>query len=425
MRAFGLGKIVLCAVVFIMITILFSIEGQVSASTVIPGGNIINQTWTPSGSPYIIQGDVTVPPNAFLTIQAGTVVEFSSFDAQGGGLDPARVEMTISGNLGVQGTVAPVTFRAQDGTAPGTWYGIIVNPGGTANIVNALIQHAYVGLLSQTAGPGVVISNGTRFQSNQQCGVSVASGSPQLDSVYIGGDGSTGGNGSGICISGPSTPTISNALVAGNVLDGVRTESSLNVTIVNSTIHANGAVGIAASGNGALTVSNSLLTFNSKGLSKQSTNVTLTFTFNDVFGNGINYEGVAYPPGENNLYAQDPMYLRGTPPYDLHLNSSSTIKDVGTPSGAPDHDFSGECRPQGAGFDLGAFEIFVSGGCLHPPGNVSGSLNGMPSARVICRNLNTRQTVIIEQVSQSWDCKAVLNINTGDSIDVIIKGTAE
>jgi hypothetical protein len=279
MRAFGSWKIVLCAVVFVVITMLFSIEGQVSAGTIITGGNIINQTWTPAGSPYTIQGDVTIPVGAFLTVQAGTIVEFSSTDAQASGVDPNRVEMTIHGSLNVQGTSNPVTFRAHNGTTPGTWYGIVIMEDGTASIANARILHARLGLLSKATGSGVAISAGSMFSSNQDCGVSVTSGSPLLDRVYI------EGNGSGICISGMSSPTISNATVADNNSDGVRTQSSLNVTITHSTIHGNGAAGIVVSGNGTLAVSNNLLTLNSIGLSIQSANVTLTFMLNDIFGN--------------------------------------------------------------------------------------------------------------------------------------------
>jgi len=48
------------------------------AATIKTGGNVVNETWTPAGSPYVIQGDITVPSGAFLTIEAGTVVQFAS-----------------------------------------------------------------------------------------------------------------------------------------------------------------------------------------------------------------------------------------------------------------------------------------------------------------------------------------------------------
>ena len=69
------------------------------AATTIPGGNIINQTWTPAGSPYIVQGDVTVPAGAFLNIQAGTVVQFPSGDVQAAGLVPVVLGTPSQGRV--------------------------------------------------------------------------------------------------------------------------------------------------------------------------------------------------------------------------------------------------------------------------------------------------------------------------------------
>src|SRR5215470_17814278 len=76
------------------------------AATVIAGGNSINQTWTPAGSPYIVPGDVVVPAGAYLVVQAGTIVTFASTDGQAAGLDPLRVELTVHGVLAVEGTDA-------------------------------------------------------------------------------------------------------------------------------------------------------------------------------------------------------------------------------------------------------------------------------------------------------------------------------
>ena len=88
-----------------------ALAARANATTVVPGGTISNQTWTTNGSPYIVQGDITIPPGAFLTIQPGVFVLFWSSDLQGAGLDPSRVELTVQGTLTASGTAAsPITF---------------------------------------------------------------------------------------------------------------------------------------------------------------------------------------------------------------------------------------------------------------------------------------------------------------------------
>jgi hypothetical protein len=41
---------------------------------------------------------------------------------------------------------------------------------------------------------------------------------------------------------------------------------------------------------------------------------------------------------------------------DYHLTSSSPAIDAGTSTGAPSTDFADGPRPQGSGFDIGAYE---------------------------------------------------------------------
>ena len=107
-------------------TACIMLGSRASSATIIPGGNIITQTWTVAGSPYIVQGDITIPAGAFLTIQPGVSVQFASTDSQAAGLDVTRVEATVIGTLTANGTSAsPITFRAQTGTAAGTWYGVV------------------------------------------------------------------------------------------------------------------------------------------------------------------------------------------------------------------------------------------------------------------------------------------------------------
>lgn len=53
------------------LTLAACLSSPAHADTIIPGGNLFNQTWTQAGSPYIIAGDITVPAGASLQIEAG------------------------------------------------------------------------------------------------------------------------------------------------------------------------------------------------------------------------------------------------------------------------------------------------------------------------------------------------------------------
>jgi hypothetical protein len=59
-----------------------------------------------------------------------------------------------------------------------------------------------------------------------------------------------------------------------------------------------------------------------------------------------------------NTVTADPQFVNntGSPSGDYHLLPSSPAIDRGTPSGAPATDKDGVPRPQGAGFDIGAYE---------------------------------------------------------------------
>ena len=64
----------------------------------------------------------------------------------------------------------------------------------------------------------------------------------------------------------------------------------------------------------------------------------------------------------------DPLFVNytGTSSGDFHLKSTSPAINAGTSLGAPTTDFDGVTRPQGAGYDIGAYE-FVVAGTPNPP----------------------------------------------------------
>src|SRR5262245_40017755 len=160
-RSFSRVLHFLVAAVFFLLAL--SIARTAAAATTIPGGNVINQTWTPAGSPYIVQGDITIPNGAFLNINAGTEAQFTTTDSQAGGLDTSRVEVTVNGTLNVSGTSASqVIFKSQTSMSKAAWYGIVVNSGATAATIGyATISHATSGILSSAPGTVLSVSNTT------------------------------------------------------------------------------------------------------------------------------------------------------------------------------------------------------------------------------------------------------------------------
>ena len=103
----GLGGVMLAACLLLVAT-------PARATTTIPGGLVVNQTWTPANSPYYVSGDITVPAGATLTIQPGTVVTNAASDSQGSGLDTKRVEWNINGTLQLGGNATnPVVVQSE------------------------------------------------------------------------------------------------------------------------------------------------------------------------------------------------------------------------------------------------------------------------------------------------------------------------
>ena len=84
-----------------------------------------HETWS---GVIVLTGDVTVPENRTLTIEAGTVIRATPLsDDQNNGEDPSRIELIIRGTLDLLGSpTAPVTFTSHRTTDPlaGDWYGI-------------------------------------------------------------------------------------------------------------------------------------------------------------------------------------------------------------------------------------------------------------------------------------------------------------
>ncbi len=195
----------------------------------------VSGTWTASGSPYRIEGDITVPAGSTLTIEAGTEISFQNW-----------YSLTVNGTLLANGTAGePILFT---GSASPGWLGIrfIDAPDGS------VLDH-------------VIVEKGR------------ATGASPLDS------------GGGIYIDG-SNPTITNSIIRDNFAKysggGIYLNNS-NATIVGNTIVNNQAGQGGTSNGGGLAVwySNPALTNNI--ISGNSVYISGGYTTPSGYGGGL------------------------------------------------------------------------------------------------------------------------------------------
>jgi parallel beta-helix repeat protein len=282
----------------------------------------------PGGEPYIVQGDITVPSGAFLTIQAGTIVQFASTDGQASGLDAARVEVIIKGTFTVSGTAAsPVQFKAQNGSAAATWYGLEIDALATsASITGAQIQHAVNGIYSNA--PGSVLTTASTTIDTCTNGAYITDGTPTLDGLF------ESGSSVGFYFTGKGGGTLSNCTARGNSSDGIYVNASTGnivVNVTNCSLHQNGSDGIEVYSQSGIysataNIKNTHATQNaSRGVYRNSSAgiVAVTTTYSNVWGNPTNYSGTA---GGTGTFSANPLYVSNT---NLRLTSNSPSRFSG------------------------------------------------------------------------------------------------
>jgi hypothetical protein len=333
---------------------------SVLADTIIPGGNIVNQTWTPAGNPYFIQGDITIPAGSTLTIQPGVIVDFNGTDSMASGIDPTLVEITVQGTLTANGTGAqPILFRGAN-SANFYWYGIVVDTGAAACFVsNATIQYTIRGLYSRAAGASVLQATGVTIHHCQQ-GVYIDAGTPLLSRMTIhdfSGEGVwanlAGGlnltdsfiysvNPGGICLNvTTSAPSVVTHCTTFWGSAGVNHHGAGNLALYNCICQNAGVQGIAHSTSGGA-------------------NGTITIDHCDVWNNVTDYFGCAPGPG---CISANPMLTSGA---NAHLIIGSPCIDTGAAAHTTATDLFGISRPQdgdgvgGAAPDIGAAEFFCT-----------------------------------------------------------------
>jgi hypothetical protein len=99
----------------LLFVLLFLIQINSRAQTTIPAGNV-SGTWTKAGSPYKVNGNITVPNGQTLTIEPGVRIEFAQFK-----------HLSVDGRilaLGKNAASDSIWFTKQNPHDTGSWKGI-------------------------------------------------------------------------------------------------------------------------------------------------------------------------------------------------------------------------------------------------------------------------------------------------------------
>lgn len=348
-----------------LILLVAALVPRAGAATIVAGGNLGNQTWTPAGNPYVVSGDITVQAGATLMIQSGTDVQFLAGDTQASGGDTSRIEVTVNGELVVFGTAAhPVTFELQAGQS-GSWYGIVIGAGAVAAVIeNASISGTIYAITSEMIGAPLVVSQ-TSIQNAVDAGVYVYAGGAMLDALTIGVAGGSNNPTYGLLLTNglPALNEVSvgNTVIAGCAFNVLAGPGNVGVDISSSTLDG-GFHGVYVTGpDPRVTLRNSIVTNHAQTGVDAPMALQLVATYSDVWNNGTDYAGPE--TGTTNISA-NPQFV-GTS--DYHLQAGSACIDSGTTIGAPVRDHDGTTRPldgdgvNGAAFDMGAYEYDPGG----------------------------------------------------------------
>jgi hypothetical protein len=130
------------AVVTSLVAAVPPAEGQ----TTVPGGDVFG-TWGVAGSPYLVEGDITVPAGQALTVEPGVEVVFQSW-----------YKLTVNGLLQADGNPSsPILFTAVDVT-PG-WLGIrFVNADDSSSLSHSIVERGRAtGAHPEDSGGGIYI----------------------------------------------------------------------------------------------------------------------------------------------------------------------------------------------------------------------------------------------------------------------------
>ena len=277
----------LAVLVSVAVAIVLGSARPAAAVTHISGTTYTsNTTWTLSGSPYVIDGNVSVASGATLTIEPGVIVKFNGTfrtlgidgSLQAVGTSSSRITLTsiqddaIGGATGGDGATSG---------SPGQWYHLSVGSSGTVNLDYADVRFGGWGFANYTNGAVWVTSGGSvtmdhsTVYKSQTSGVLAGSGggSSPWPSATIN-HSTLSYNDTGASVNQGTLTIGGNTLIQNNTYDGLWMSltyafAGTPTTVVHSTITANGRRGVYYQPNTGISLS-----------------VEPTGSYNNIYGNG-------------------------------------------------------------------------------------------------------------------------------------------
>jgi hypothetical protein len=151
------------------------------------------------------------------------------------------------------------------------------------------------------------------------------------------------------------------SVISGRFMKGCFLVAALILSVIFAYLPAQGAVYYVAKGGKDTNPGTEAKPW--KTIGKASKTLVVTFQIASGFSVSPDNYTIDYNliDGPTDIYGSN--YVEGNPLFhdstegDFHLSAGSPAIDAGSPDDAPDDDYDGAPRPQGKGYDIGAFEF--------------------------------------------------------------------
>jgi outer membrane protein assembly factor BamB len=279
--------------------------------------------------------------------------------ALSGWSDPETFTVATAGTVTVNGTPATNLRTAIDGAMAGD---VVSLGAGTFPISDTL--HVAGGVAVRGAGAGRTIIDGAGLAVGLSFEGTDTKTQAGLDRATVAGAATC------ISVSGAATGVqLTHLVVRGCATAGIKVAAGGSAAIANATVTGDGT-GVDSAGTTTTTIKNSLLFGDDVALESETPDA-LTSSYDDLFGNTTNYQGLAAGPGD--LSAAVTFMDAAAHNYLLPGPQASTDQ------GDPADDVGAEPTPNGARINLGAFggtadaELSLPAAVTGDPGSATGT----------------------------------------------------